>query len=129
VPQLSVLDGWWLEGYNGLNGWAFEGSEGEGKDDRDAAHIYGMLEKEIIPAFYSGTNGDGVPHGWIKVMKEAIKSTAPAFCTRRMIKEYSAKFYQKALLAAAENDKESMANGPQTEEPPEDEAAKMLYKG
>ena len=50
VPQLSVLDGWWIEGYNGKNGWAIEGAEGTDRDARDAAAIYDLLEKEIVPS-------------------------------------------------------------------------------
>ena len=71
VPQLSILDGWWIEGYNGKNGWAIEGAEGADRDARDAAAIYDLLEKEVVPLFYN-VDEDGVSHGWVKVMKEAI---------------------------------------------------------
>ncbi|NTU43578.1 MAG: alpha-glucan family phosphorylase, partial [Nitrospirales bacterium] len=98
VPHLSIMDGWWLEGYNGKNGWAFEPG-GTGRDD--AASVYDLLEKEIIPRYYS-LDDDGVPHGWVEVMKEAIRSNSPAFSARRMVKEYVLKFYQNALRAAAE---------------------------
>ncbi|MEM0498735.1 MAG: alpha-glucan family phosphorylase [Methanothrix sp.] len=100
VPQLSVLDGWWIEGYNGRNGWAFEGAEGADRDVRDAHSLYDLLENDIVPLFYSVENNDGVPHGWVRVMKEAIKSTAPRFSARRMVKEYTGKFYVNALDAA-----------------------------
>jgi len=93
VPQLSILDGWWREGYNGRNGWAFEGT---GSDEKDAEAIYGLLEKEIIPLYYK-QDEDGVPHEWVKIMKEAIKSTGPQFSARRMVKEYAMKFYKYAL--------------------------------
>ncbi len=93
VPQLSILDGWWMEGYNGRNGWAFEGT---GSDEKDAEAIYGLLEKEIIPLYYK-QDEDGVPHEWVKIMKEAIKSTGPHFSARRMVKEYAMKFYKYAL--------------------------------
>ncbi|MCK9567187.1 MAG: alpha-glucan family phosphorylase, partial [Methanothrix sp.] len=100
VPQLSVLDGWWIEGYNGKNGWAIEGAaEGPDRDARDAAAIYDLLEKDIVPLFYD-VDEDGVSHGWAAVMKEAIKMTGPGFSARRMAKEYIEKFYQKALEAA-----------------------------
>lgn len=92
VPHLSILDGWWIEGFNNKNGWAFKGSG----DDSDAEQIYTLLEKEIIPLFYK-VDEDGVPVGWVKVMKEAIKGTAAAFSARRMVKEYALKFYQQAL--------------------------------
>lgn len=98
VPHLSILDGWWIEGYNGKNGWAFKGSG----DEPDATAIYDLLEKEIVPLFYR-TDALGTPVGWVHVMKEAIKSTAARFSSRRMVKEYALKFYQKAL---ASTDKE-----------------------
>ena len=96
VPQLSVLDGWWIEGYNSKNGWAFEGS---GIDEKDAAAMYELLENEIIPLYYK-QDEDGVPHEWVKIMKEAVKSTGPHFSARRMVKEYAEKYYQHALKAA-----------------------------
>jgi glycogen phosphorylase len=95
VPHLSILDGWWIEGYNEKNGWAFEGKG----DDADADSIYNLLEKEIVPLFYR-EDEHGMPVGWVRIMKEAIKSTAPRFCARRMVKEYALKFYQNALKLA-----------------------------
>lgn len=100
VPHFSILDGWWPEGYNGRNGWAFGGDGGDDRDAQDAAAIYDILEKEIIPLYYQ-VAADGIPHGWVKVMKAAIKSTAAPFSARRMVKEYSQKFYQKAFKATA----------------------------
>jgi starch phosphorylase len=94
VPHLSVLDGWWIEGYNGKNGWAFEGKG----DEQDAAAIYDLLEKEIVPLFYK-LDESGTPASWVRVMKEAVKSTAAQFSARRMVKEYALKFYQNAMKA------------------------------
>ncbi|MCK4622212.1 MAG: alpha-glucan family phosphorylase [Desulfuromonadales bacterium] len=97
VPHLSISDGWWVEGYNGKNGWSFGGDkEAENPDQADAEAIYELLEKEIIPLYYD-VSGDGVPHGWVRTMKETIKSSASRFSARRMIKEYTEKFYAKAL--------------------------------
>jgi starch phosphorylase len=96
VPQLSILDGWWIEGYNGKNGWAFEGS---GSDEKDAGAIYDLLEHKIIPLYYK-QDEDGVPHEWVKVMKESVKSVGAAFSARRMVKEYAERFYKNALKAA-----------------------------
>jgi starch phosphorylase len=96
VPHLSILDGWWIEGYNGKNGWAFEGRG----DTEDAGAVYDLLEKEIIPLYYR-LDDAGVPVGWVKVMKEAIKNTGPFFSARRMVKEYATKFYQNALKSAS----------------------------
>jgi len=91
-PHLSIFDGWWIEGFKGKNGWAFKGSG----DDNDAEAIYSILEKDVIPLYYK-LGDDGIPHEWVKVMKEAIKSTTPLFSSRRMAKEYARKFYQNAL--------------------------------
>jgi starch phosphorylase len=100
VPQLSIMDGWWLEGFNGKNGWAFgEGEVSGNRDQSDAEAIYGILESEVIPLYYK-VSEDGVPHDWVKVMKESIKSSAPRFSARRMVKEYVEKFYVPALQKA-----------------------------
>ena len=104
VPQLSVFDGWWVEGYNGKNGWGFEGGEGPSedlRDDRDAETIYQILEEEVIPLYYR-VDDKGVPRGWVGVMKEAIKVTGPQFTSRRMVKEYTEKFYRPAIEEAYE---------------------------
>jgi len=95
VPNLSILDGWWLEGYNGKNGWAFSGKG----DDSDAESIYALFENEIIPLYYR-LDDQGIPVDWVRVMKEAMRSTAPAFSARRMVKQYSKTFYQSALQCA-----------------------------
>jgi starch phosphorylase len=97
VPQLSILDGWWLEGYNGKNGWAIDHQTIDGNRDRtDAAEIYRTLEEEIIPLYYDVSEA-GIPYRWVKLMKESIKSNAAKFSTRRMVKEYVKKFYVSAL--------------------------------
>ena len=100
VPQLSILDGWWIEGYTGKNGWAFStaGAEGDG-DRRDADEIYRILETEIIPLYYR-ISDDGVPLEWVRVMKEAIRSNAARFSARRMVKEYLTKYYSRVLETA-----------------------------
>ena len=97
VPSVSVLDGWWLEGYNGGNGWAFGGEPIEGdRNNSDAEALYGLLEDKIIPLYYHRPD-DEVPHDFVRVMKAAIKSVAPQFSSRRMLKEYVSQFYVKAL--------------------------------
>jgi len=96
VPHLSILDGWWMEGYNGKNGWAFSGAEGADRDAQDAQALYEIIEKQVVPLFYQ-VDELGIPHGWVKVMKEAMKNTGPNFSARRMAKEYTEKFYRKAI--------------------------------
>jgi starch phosphorylase len=100
VPHLSILDGWWIEGYTGKNGWAFGSKEGNQSDYDDAIALYKLLEQTVIPLFYN-VDDNGLPVQWIKVMKEAIKSTAAPFSARRMMKEYAKKFYQPALQNAS----------------------------
>jgi starch phosphorylase len=97
VPHLSIMDGWWTEGFNGKNGWAFGQEAVYGnRDQTDAEAIYRILEEEVIPPYYK-VSDDGIPHKWVKVMKECIKSNAPRFSARRMVKEYIEKSYTKAL--------------------------------
>jgi starch phosphorylase len=97
VPNLSILDGWWPEGFNGDNGWAFGGEQPAGARDRaDAEAIYRLLEETIMPLYYETTE-DGIPGGWVKMMKNAIKQTGAHFSARRMVKEYAPRFYNKAL--------------------------------
>jgi starch phosphorylase len=99
VPNLSILDGWWIEGYNEENGWAFGEEDSGAEDDRtkqDAEAIYRLLEEEIIPRYYERAE-DGAPHRFLEVMREAIKSVAPDFGARRMVKEYVTRFYTRAL--------------------------------
>ena len=97
VPHLSIMDGWWIEGYNGENGWAFNHEEFEGnKWQKDAEAIYRILEEEIIPCYYKFLD-HGIPADWVRIMKNSIKSNAAKFSARRMVKEYINKFYIKEL--------------------------------
>lgn len=94
--NLSVLDGWWPEAYDGENGWAIE--EGRVYDDPDyrdhieSEAIYELLEKEIVPLFYNRTDA-GLPRGWISKMKNSMRTISPAFSTSRMVKEYTNLLY------------------------------------
>ena len=98
VLNLSIMDGWWIEGFNGKNGWAFGPEEVNGDRDRsDAEAIFRILEEEVLPLYYR-ISEDGVPHDWVRVMKESIKSNAAKFSARRMVKEYIQKFYTKAFI-------------------------------
>jgi len=97
VLHLSILDGWWVEGFNGKNGWAFgEGETGADRDGADAEALYHILEEKIIPLYYK-VSSDGIPTEWVKMMKETIKSNASRFSARRMVKDYIEKFYLPAL--------------------------------
>src|SRR5437660_940886 len=95
-PNCSILDGWWAEGYNGKNGWAIgeerEYHDSNMQDEADSLSLYSLLEGDIIPTYYE-RGSDGIPHRWIAVMKEAIRTCAPMFSMRRMVKEYTTRFY------------------------------------
>lgn len=99
VPHLSIGDGWWAEGYTGTNGWTIDGgltdAHEEAVDAADAEALYRLIEQEVVPAFYEREK-DGVPHRWIAIVKEAIRSVAPHFSARRMVKEYAARMYAPA---------------------------------
>jgi len=97
VPHVSVRDGWWHEAYSGGNGWAIDNMttgvcSADEEDTADAEALYCLLEEEIIPLYYDQDH-KGVPHGWIYIVKEAIRSIVPRFCARRMLKEYAALMY------------------------------------
>lgn len=100
IPNLSIMDGWWAEGYNGANGWAIGGGEEfSGQDDQDrgdANSLYQLLEDEIVPLFYD-RDRDEVPRGWVEIMREAIRSNAPRYSMMRMVKEYTTELYIPAL--------------------------------
>lgn len=98
VVNLSVLDGWWLEGYREGAGWALtEKRTYENQtyqDQLDAATIYGLLENEIIPLYYQ-QNDKGFSEGWIKVIKNSIATIAPHYTMKRQLDDYYMKFYNK----------------------------------
>lgn len=100
VPNFSILDGWWEEGYNGANGWAIGGGKSfddpNAQDRHDANSIYQLLEEEIVPLFYS-RDKDGTPRGWVEIMRESIRSNAAKFSMRRMVKEYTTELYLQAI--------------------------------
>ncbi|MGH9464487.1 MAG: alpha-glucan family phosphorylase [Thermoanaerobaculia bacterium] len=102
--NLSVLDGWWPEGWNGENGWAIgEPGEvdalGEGeRDQRDAAALYRLLEDEVLPAFAARENG--LPLAWIRRMKQAMATITPRFSSHRMVSEYLELLYAAPGVAS-----------------------------
>ncbi|HEX6816738.1 MAG TPA: alpha-glucan family phosphorylase, partial [Ktedonobacterales bacterium] len=112
LPNASIIDGWWEEGYTGANGWAFgerrEYSDEKTRDDADANHLYEILEHEIIPLYFD-RGLDGIPHNWVTVMKEAILTVAPQFSMRRMVVEYVEKLYLPALALGARMDADNYA--------------------
>ncbi|MHB8868164.1 MAG: alpha-glucan family phosphorylase [Thermoleophilia bacterium] len=108
--NLSILDGWWDEGYREGVGWAI--GSGEVFDDFDyqdrveAQSLYSLLEQEIVPLFYD-RGVDGLSRGWVAMMKASIRELTPAFSTTRMVREYAERFY---LPAAAHFERLSVDN-------------------
>jgi starch phosphorylase len=94
--NLSILDGWWLEGYDGTNGFAI----GNGNDSADVAAIdaldaeslYQTIEREVVPLFYT-RDENGLPRQWIAMMKRAIETLAPKFNSTRMVEDYVRRIY------------------------------------
>lgn len=110
APSLSVLDGWWYEGYQGTNGWAVNGDplaplSEEERDVADTESLYQLLENEIVPLFFD-RDSDGVPRRWIQVMKETIRTVTPAYSARRMVKEYTDRMYVPAMQSQEAGDTE-----------------------
>jgi len=98
VVNLSVLDGWWLEGYREGAGWALTEKRTydnqEYQDQLDAATIYGLLENDILPMYYA-KNQQGFSEEWIKVIKNSIATIAPHYTMKRQLDDYFEKFYNK----------------------------------
>jgi len=92
--NFSVLDGWWLEGYDGTNGFAIgDLSEGEtNADAADAESFYSVLEKQIVPLYYD-RDADGIPHRWVAMMRRSIATLVPQFNSDRMVAEYAERIY------------------------------------
>jgi starch phosphorylase len=105
VPNLSVLDGWWPEAYQAANeerpsnGWAFgdaQYDDWDTQDEVDAQALYRILEQQVVPLYYD-RDADGIPRGWVQVMKEAIRTSVAAFSMRRMVKNYTEQMYLPSM--------------------------------
>jgi len=93
--NLSVLDGWWCEGFRPDNGWSIhseEISDAQAQDARDARALYDLLEREIVPLFHDRDAG-GVPRAWVRRIKCSLRSIGPAFCAGRMLRDYLSRVY------------------------------------
>jgi len=94
--NFSILDGWWLEGYDGTNGFAIgngnDAADVATMDALDAESLYRTLELEVVPLFYS-RDDNGLPRNWIAMMKRSIQTLAPKYNSDRMVEEYARKIY------------------------------------
>lgn len=100
VLNLSILDGWWPEGYNGKNGWAIGDErtykDEEEQDEADAESLYHLLETEVVPMFYDRDAAD-LPLAWLSRVKNCIATLTPRFSTQRMLQEYTDRLYINAI--------------------------------
>ena len=111
--NLGVLDGWWEAAFDGSNGWGIGGEiapDHAAQDARDAAALYGLLEREVVPLFYDRDAG-GIPRGWVRRIKQSLRTIGPRYASQRMLEEYVATAYRAAGLAAAPVPAEVVAAG------------------
>jgi starch phosphorylase len=94
--NLSILDGWWREGYDGTNGFAIgqdsHSNSVEEQDRVDSANLYTVLTEEVIPLFYE-RDAQGIPRKWLQRIRRAMVTLVPQFTTTRMVEEYTKKYY------------------------------------
>jgi glycogen phosphorylase len=93
--QLSVLDGWWAEGFDGENGWALDGAvdpDHAAQDARHGAELFRLLEEEVLPAFHD-RNGAGVPQAWLGRVRRSMRTLVPQFSATRMVRDYEERVY------------------------------------
>ena len=101
--NLSIRDGWWDELYDGANGWAIPSADdrtipAERRDELEAQAIYELLQHEVLPLFYD--RPDGLPRGWIQMVKHNLTSLGPAVQASRMVREYTERFYLPAAAGS-----------------------------
>jgi starch phosphorylase len=95
--QLSVLDGWWAEAFDGTNGWAINGDvadDHQAQDYRDAGAMFDLLEREVVPMFHE-RDADGVPQRWVAMMRRSLETNGPRFSATRMVREYADRVYRR----------------------------------
>ena len=95
--NVSVLDGWWAEAFDGSNGWAITADPAENeeaRDARDARLYFDLLEGEVLPLFYE-RDAEGIPRGWIRRIKASLMTHGPRYCATRMLDDYVRGVYCK----------------------------------
>jgi glycogen phosphorylase len=93
--QLSVLDGWWAEAYDGSNGWAIDGgvdADPSAQDWRDANALFGLIEQQVVPMFHE-RDAHGIPQRWVAMMRRSLMTHGPRFSATRMLREYADRVY------------------------------------
>ncbi len=98
--NLSVLDGWWPEGFDGTNGWAIgAGEEHEDpitQDRDDCEALYSTLEDEVVP-LWTERDSDGIPRGWLTAVRRSMQTCIPLFTSHRMVRDYALRIYAPRL--------------------------------
>ena len=97
VPQLSTVDGWWEEGFEGNNGWAIEPDVDDDSGVNTANRLYELLEQDVVPRFYDRDKNE-LPRRWLTMMKHAIRVGGQQFTARRMVEQYARAYYAPAIL-------------------------------
>src|SRR5918998_4000267 len=101
--NLSILDGWWDEWYDGNNGWAIPSADGiedpDRRDDIEANALYDLIENDVAPKFYD-VDGDGVPTRWLEMVRHTLKSLGPKVLATRMVRDYTRNLYTPAAVNA-----------------------------
>ena len=100
--NLSVLDGWWAEAYDGGNGWAIDGEtdpDHDAQDHRHARALYDLLEQQVVPLF-DDRDEHGIPRGWLAMVRHSLKTNGPRFSATRMVREYAERIYPAAPPAS-----------------------------
>ncbi|MFN9798156.1 MAG: alpha-glucan family phosphorylase [Gemmatimonas sp.] len=97
VPQLSTVDGWWEEGFEGNNGWAIEPVVDDDSGMNTANRLYELLEQDVVPRFYDRDKNE-LPRRWLTMMKHAIRVGGQQFTARRMVEQYARAYYAPAIL-------------------------------
>ncbi|MEW5724722.1 MAG: alpha-glucan family phosphorylase [Thermodesulfobacteriota bacterium] len=110
--NLSILDGWWDEGYQADYGWAI--GRGEtwddhyAQDEAESRDLYDLLEKQVVPLFYQ-RGDDGIPRGWLQKMRAGLRELVPIFNSHRMVQDYARRFYQPCSRRYSELSRDNMA--------------------
>ena len=98
VPQLSTVDGWWAEGYDGTNGWSVNAPKSDDEDAAAANRVYEILEREVVPRYYDRSHREAVPTRWLATMKHSIRQAGRYFTAARMVQDYTKEYYAPAII-------------------------------
>ncbi len=103
--NLSILDGWWAEFYDGENGWAIPSADAAGdsaeRDELEASALYDLIEHQVAPRFYD-RNDEGVPTRWVESIRHTLATLSPELSADRMVREYVTRLYMPAVAASLE---------------------------